>query len=154
MEVCVGVWLTAFSGYCFKAEAAFNETSSKFSTMTETETPKMAILNCEDEKVLCNAWGAGPGSLWIMDLLPQPSDVDIYGKRLNLSRVTSDDIVSYLDPAGRADFKLVETIFHPFNSKIAKLGLSVPVGYAVYYMGLVPNWLFMFALSAISRTMM
>ena len=141
-------------GYCYKAEAAFNETAARFSALTETETPNMATINCDDERVLCAAWGAGPGSLWILDVLPPPSDIEIYSKRLNLSRVTVDDVEKYLDPAERGEFKPLATIFHPFNSKIAKLGLSVPVGYVIHYVGLVPSWMFMFGLSILSRTMM
>lgn len=141
-------------GYCNKAEAAFNETVSRFAGMAETDTPNMAMLNCDDETILCNAWGCGPGTLWIIDLLPPPAEVDVHFKRLNLSSVTADDVAKYLDPAARGDLKTLETIFHPWNSKIAELGLSVPIGYLTYYFSMVPNWLFMFALSAISRTMM
>lgn len=122
--------------------------------MTETETPKMAFVNCDEEQVLCSAWAAGPGTLWIIDLLPPPSDVEIYGKRLNLSRVTTDDVEKYLDPAERGEFKELATIFHPFNSKIAKAGMSIPVGYVVHYVGMVPSWAFMFGLSMLSRTLM
>lgn len=114
----------------------------------------MATLNCDDERILCSAWGAGPGSLWILDVLPPPSDIEIYSKRLNLSRVTTEDIEKFLDPAERGEFKQLNTIFHPFNSKIAKLGLSLPVGYVIHYVGMVPSWAFMFGLSIFSRTMM
>lgn len=146
--------LIGFLGYCFKAEAAFNETAATFSEMTDVDTPHMAMMNCDSDPVFCNSWGAGPGNLWIIDLLPAPSHVDIHSKRLNLSSVTSESIVKYLDPAEREDFREMTAIFHPFNSKIAELGFSVPAGYLVYYMGLIPNWLFMFGLSAISRTWM
>lgn len=114
----------------------------------------MATLNCDEERVLCAAWGAGPGSLWVIDLLPPPAEIEIHATRLNLSRVTTDEIEKFLDPVERADFKTLATIFHPFNSKIAQLGLSVPVGYVVYYVGMVPSWMFMFGLSMLSRTLM
>lgn len=122
--------------------------------MTETQTPNMALLNCEDEPILCNAWSCSPGALWVVDLLPPPSDVDIYATRLNLSSITTEDIQAYLDPAARTKFRRSESMFHPFNSQIAKLGLSVPVGYVVYYTSMVPSWAFMFGISALSRTMM
>ena len=146
--------LTRITGFCGKAEAAFNETAAAFAANTEVQTPNMASINCEDEPILCNAWSCGPGSLWIIDLLPIPSEVDIHAKRLNLSSVTTEQIQSYLDPAERGEFRLLEGIFHPFNSQIAKLGASIPVGYVVHYVGMVPSWAFMFGISALSRTMM
>lgn len=137
-----------------KAEAAFNETAVNFHAMAETETPNMALLNCDDEPILCNMWGAGPGALWAIDLLPAPLDVDIYQTRLNLSTATPESVAAFLDPAARAEWTLVDSFFHPFNSKLAKLNLAEPAAYAIYYIGKVPSWAFMFVLSAFSRTMM
>lgn len=142
------------NGFCDKAEAAYNTTAIAFAEETETKTPNMALVNCDDQQILCNAWGCGPGSLWVVDMLPAPADIDIHTTRLNLSSVTPEAIAAYIDPAERSKFTEVESIFHPFNSNLAKFDLAIPAGYVVYYFGLVPNWMFMFGLSAISRTMM
>lgn len=113
----------------------------------------MAILNCEDEPVLCNAWSASAGSIWAFDMLPEPAAIDIYTRRLNLTSVTADDLVT-LHTNGKKSFGLLDSWFHPFNGKAAELGLSVPVGYALWAFGLVPNWAFMLVVSMLSRTMM
>ncbi|OAA63069.1 hypothetical protein ISF_04945 [Cordyceps fumosorosea ARSEF 2679] len=138
-------------GQCEKVEKAFNETAGRF-TITP-KAPHMAILNCEDERVLCNAWSAGVGSIWAFDMLPEPAAIDIYKRRLNMTTTTADDLVT-LQAKGKKSFELLDSWFHPFNGKLAELGLSIPVGYAFWAFSLVPNWAFMLIVSMVSRTIM
>ncbi|SPO03365.1 uncharacterized protein DNG_06048 [Cephalotrichum gorgonifer] len=142
------------NGFCLKAESAFNQTAETFAAQTETDTPNMALINCDNEPILCSSWSCGPGSLWVFDLLPAPADVDVHLTRVNLSSITPETFAGYLDPAARANFTQLESVFHPFNSNLAKYDLAVPFGYAIHYISKIPNWAFMFGLSAISRTMM
>ncbi|XWX01836.1 hypothetical protein V2A60_009865 [Cordyceps javanica] len=138
-------------GQCEKVEKVFNETAGRFAVIPKA--PHMAILNCEDERVLCNSWSAGVGYIWAFDMLPEPAPIDIYKRRLNLTTTTVDDLVT-LHTNGKKTFELLDSWFHPFNGKIAELGLSLPVGYVLWAFSLVPNWAFMLIVSMVSRTMM
>jgi hypothetical protein len=115
----------------------------------------MGMLNCDDQPILCNAWNAGAGSLWSINMLPAPAPVDIYKKRLNLSSIASEDFVKYrAESKEAAGFALLDSWFHPFNGKVTELGLAVPYGYLMWGFGLVPNWLFMLIVSFASRSIM
>ncbi|TDZ67300.1 hypothetical protein CTRI78_v002995 [Colletotrichum trifolii] len=139
-------------GHCGRIETAFNESAVKFAKLPES--PHLGLLNCDDQPVLCNAWSAGTASIWSINMLPAGSEVDIWRKRLNVTTTTSDDIVDLWKKGNKEDWVLTENIFHPFNSWVAKNGLSIPVGYFFWAFNLMPNWLFMLLISFGSRTLM
>ena len=114
----------------------------------------MAYLNCDNQPILCNSWSAGPATLFVFDMLPEPAPIDVYTKRLNLTTTTSDTLVNLQASGSKEEFNHLDSFFHPFNGKLAELGLSVPFGYLMWAMGLVPNWLFMLLVSFGSRAMM
>jgi len=116
----------------------------------------MGLVNCDNEPVLCNFVSAGTGSLWVFEMLPPPAITDIYIKRLNLTTVEAKDIAEYLPQEGRTNFRKLggDSIFHPFDGPLAKYSLLLPLAYVTWIFSYIPNWLFMFAVSAISRTMM
>lgn len=87
-------------------------------------------------------------------MLPQPASIDLYAKRLNLTTVTSDDFIQLQKDGHRTQSKLHDGIFHPFNGWFAQNGVSSIVGYVLWGFNLVPSWLFMVAVSMLSRTMM
>ncbi|PKS07010.1 hypothetical protein jhhlp_005607 [Lomentospora prolificans] len=138
--------------HCLRAESAFNETAEHFATIPET--PHMGLINCDNEPVLCNFLSAGVGSIWVFEMLPRPLEIDIYVRRLNLSTVEAKDIIGYLPQEGRARFRKLDSHFHPFDGTLAQYGVLLPLAYATWVFSFIPNWLFMFAVSAISRTMM
>ncbi|KAF4949620.1 hypothetical protein FSARC_13428 [Fusarium sarcochroum] len=139
-------------GRCGNVEQAFNETAAKFALLENT--PHMAYLNCDNQPILCNSWSAGPATLFAFNMLPEPAPIDVYTKRLNLTTTTSDTLVNLQASGNKEEFNHLESFFHPFNGKLAELGLSVPFGYLMWAMGLVPNWLFMLLVSFGSRAMM
>ncbi|KAJ4255557.1 hypothetical protein NW762_009554 [Fusarium torreyae] len=139
-------------GRCGNVEQAFNETAAKFALLENT--PHMAYLNCDNQPILCNSWSAGPATLFVFDMLPEPAPIDVYTKRLNLTTTTSETLVNLQASGSKEEFNHLESFFHPFNGKLAELGLSVPFGYLMWAMGLVPNWLFMLLVSFGSRAMM
>ncbi|KAG6008525.1 hypothetical protein E4U21_004365 [Claviceps maximensis] len=141
-------------GHCGKIEKAFNETAAKFAVTPGS--PLMGMLNCDDQPILCNAWSAGAGSIWSFNMLPPPAPVEIYKKRLNMTTTTSEELVQLnsAESKHKAGFVLLDSWFHPFDGKITELGLSVPYGYTMWALGLVPNWLFMLIVSFASRSMM
>ncbi|KAF5612111.1 peptidyl-tRNA hydrolase [Fusarium sp. NRRL 25303] len=140
-------------GRCGIVEQAFNETAAKFALLDNT--PHMAYLNCDNQPILCNAWSAGPASLYIIEMLPEPAPVEIYSKRLNLTTTTSDTLVAFHESGSKDQFHRIDSSwFHPFNGKLAEYGVAVPFGYLMWAMGLIPNWLFMLVVSFGSRAMM
>ncbi|KAI0452580.1 hypothetical protein F5B21DRAFT_330925 [Xylaria acuta] len=139
-------------GHCGKVEAAFNETAGKFAI--EPNSPYMALLNCDDQPVLCNAWSAPVGSLWIFEMLPEPSPINIFTKRLNLTTTTSDELVQLQKDGYKTVAKEHDGLFHPFNGPLAQNGLSIPAGYLLWAFGLLPSWAFMILISLFSRRMM
>jgi hypothetical protein len=56
-------------GHCTTAETAFNQTAALWSI--NPSAPHLGYLDCDNQPVLCNSWGAGPPSLWILDV-PAP----------------------------------------------------------------------------------
>ncbi|KAI1635497.1 hypothetical protein F4809DRAFT_452811 [Biscogniauxia mediterranea] len=139
-------------GHCGRIEAAFNETAAQFALTPDA--PHTALLNCENQPVLCNAWSAPVGALWIFEMLPEPSPVNIWTKRLNMTTVTSDDFIELQKSDYKAAANLHNGTFHPFNGPLAQYGVSVPVGYVLWFFNLLPSWMFMILVSMFSRSMM
>lgn len=139
------------TGHCTRFETAFNETAAKFADLDTA--PRMALLNCDDQPILCNSWIAAPGNVWAFQMLPPPAPVDVYRRKFNFTSVTSDDLVK-LGDGDHATFTLVDSWFHPFHGAATDLGLSVPFGYIVWTFNLVPQWALMLVVSLVSRTMM
>jgi hypothetical protein len=129
--------------------------------------------------VLCNAWSAATSVLWLIDLLPAPAPVEIRMRKLNTTTVTTEDIVEAykqaISPAPETETEEQVTgedgvptqkkknvwhrydpdgYFHPFDGKLAKLGLLVPVAYFIWGISAIPSWGMMLIVSFMSRTMM
>ncbi|KAI1341717.1 hypothetical protein F5Y15DRAFT_345718 [Xylariaceae sp. FL0016] len=139
-------------GHCGKVEAAFNETAAKFALTPGS--PHTAMLNCDDQPILCNAWSAPVGALWIFEMLPEPAPINLYTKRLNLTTTTSEDLAELQKGDYKSEAKLHDGVFHPFNGALAQNGVAVPVGYILWFFNLLPSWAFMILISMFSRTMM
>jgi len=142
-------------GHCGKIEAAFNETAGKWAL--QPSAPYTALLNCDNEPVLCNGWSAGTGALWVFEMLPPPAPVDIWRRRMNLTTTTSqtyNELRNKDAKANKVEFKLHDGWFHPFNGPFARYGLSEPLGYFFWAFNLVPSWTIMVLVSFLSRTMM
>jgi hypothetical protein len=139
-------------GRCPRAEEAFKQASAKMAVLPNS--PRMALVNCDDQPILCNSWAATPSWMWAFQMLPEPAPIDIYKKRLNLSTVTPDDIVELKNKPRPETMELLESRFHPFDGQITKTGLAIPIAYALWGFSLVPSWAVMLVISLVSRTMM
>ncbi|KAK3946440.1 hypothetical protein QBC46DRAFT_369784 [Diplogelasinospora grovesii] len=139
-------------GHCLKVEEAFNETVAKFATIPNS--PHVAYLNCDDQPVLCNAWSATTGALWIFEMLPPPAPVDVYWKRLNLTTTTAQTLLDFHAQDAKKNFHLIDGYFHPVDGLLAKNGLAVPLGYFFWVLNAIPSWGMMLVVSFISRAMM
>ncbi|TVY43933.1 hypothetical protein LSUB1_G000886 [Lachnellula subtilissima] len=139
-------------GHCTGVETAFNETAALWSI--NPTAPQLGYLNCDDQPVLCNSWGAGPPSLWIMEVSAPPAPVDVRVKSLNATTTT---VQTFTDLHSTKEWKskpLYEGYFHPFDGIFAQYGLAVPLGYLFWGFAVIPSWMFMIGISFISRTFM
>ncbi|KAK4039148.1 hypothetical protein C8A01DRAFT_47353 [Parachaetomium inaequale] len=146
-------------GQCANLESAFADAAAKFAALPASQpSPHLASANCDDQPVLCNSWSANGGGLWLWRLLPAPAPVDIMTKRVNLTTISSQDVVDYYTAANRtaAGWKTVspDGYFHPTEGTLAKMGLSVPLGYLFWGLNIIPSWGMMLIVSFVSRYMM
>ncbi|CAG8979157.1 hypothetical protein HYALB_00000291 [Hymenoscyphus albidus] len=139
-------------GHCGQAETAFNETAALWAF--NPNAPNLGYIDCDDQPVLCNSWGAGPPSLWIMEVPSPGAPVDIRIKSLN---ATTTEVKTFTDLHASKDWKskpVYEGYFHPFDGPLAKYGVAVPLGYVFWGFAVVPSWVFMIGISFLSRTLM
>jgi len=139
-------------GRCEGADRAFNETALLLKA--DPTAPHLAYINCDHQPILCNSWAAGPPSLYIFEVTPEPQPVDVHIQALNASSVTAEDFAKIHATKSWKATPLYEGVFHPFDGQIAKLGLGVPLGWVLWAFGLLPNWLFMILISFASRSFM
>ncbi|KAM3065274.1 hypothetical protein ACMFMG_004340 [Clarireedia jacksonii] len=139
-------------GLCQNLDTGFNASAGIFAL--DPTAPHMAVLNCDNEPVLCNSWGAGPPHLWTMELTAPDAPVTVRTVPLNH---TTTDVSTFTEFHSTKSYKNktpYEGWFHPFDGELAKLGLAVPVGYILWFFATVPSWAFMIGVSFISRTIM
>lgn len=139
-------------GFCTGIEAAYNESAALFAL--DPAAPHLAILNCDDQPVLCNSWSAGPPSLWIAEVSAPPAPVDIRLLGLNTTTTTVRTFTDLLTTKSWKEKPLYEGYFHPFDGPLAQNGVAVPLGYLFWALNVVPSWLFMIGISFVSRTFM
>jgi hypothetical protein len=144
-------------GRCERAEKAFHEATALISV--SKSPPHLAELNCETDPVLCNAWAVGPPKILYFQL-PQPlPDQSTPGTAcrmfsLNRTTVTATEIAALSLQEKYKEKEPYEGFFHPFDGPLAKTGLNIPVGYAIWGFSKIPSWAFMIGVSFISRTFM
>lgn len=139
-------------GQCGHAETAFNQTAALWAV--NPTAPNLAYLNCEDQPVLCNAWGAGPPSLWIFDMVAPPAPVECRVKPMNITTTTVKTFTDLNSAEAKQEVKIYDGLFHPFDGAFAKYGVAIPIGYIFWVFAIVPSWMFMIGISFLSRTMM
>jgi hypothetical protein len=114
----------------------------------------MAMVNCDDQPVLCNSWSAATGTIWSVDLLPPPAPVEIYRKRMNMTTTTDQSYVDLYNKGTKEGWDYNDSYFHPFNGVLAQNGVAVPLGYLFWIFNIIPNWAMMLIVSLMSRRMM
>lgn len=126
---------------------------------TSPTAPNFAILDCENEPLLCNSWAAGPPSIYYMSI-PRPlADQSSPAPTvryipLNRTSVTASDIVALSAKKTYQETEPYEGIWHPFNGLLAEYNLSLPIAYISWGLSKMPSWLPMIAISFLSRTFM
>lgn len=144
-------------GLCNHAETQWNESVALLSA--SPSAPTLGMLDCEGSPVLCNAWAIGPPSL-IHLVLPQPlADQSLPATTyrtmdLNRTSVTAQQIANFHIKEEYKNVEPYEGLWHPYDGPLAKLGLNIPIGYAIWGFSVVPSWLFMIVVSFVSRNVM
>jgi len=144
-------------GMCGPVEAAWNESVALLSAAPSP--PNLGYLDCDKQPVLCNAWSAGPSSVWYIHLpVPQPDQskpsTTIHIIQLNRTATAPTEIAKIHTSQTWKETEAYEGVFHPFDGLFANLGLSVPLGYALWAFAAIPSWAFMLGISFLSRTFM
>jgi len=142
-------------GLCGQVESSFNESAALFAL--EPTHPNLAILNCDNQPILCNSWAAGPPSLYIFSipsLTLMDAQTPLYIQSMNTSTTTPETYVELWKTGSYKEKDAYEGYFHPVDGPLAKFGVSVPMGYVLWVFSLVPSWAFMIIVSFVSRTLM
>ncbi|OCL12518.1 hypothetical protein AOQ84DRAFT_285019 [Glonium stellatum] len=144
-------------GVCGNATKAWNESVAILSA--SPTAPSFAVLDCENEPLLCNSWAVGPPTVYYMSI-PRPlADQSSPAPTvryipLNRTSVTASDIVALSAKKTYQETEPYEGIWHPFNGLLAEYNLSLPIAYVSWGMSKMPSWLPMIAISFLSRTFM
>lgn len=149
--VLVTGWNRTCGPQCGAAEVEFNKSIAILSSSPSSE-PHFALLNCDEQPILCHQWFAGPPSLWY--ILRQQHTTPIHVVHFNASTVTAQDFVNVHKLAKYRDTPAVDSWFHPFDGLVRQYGLQTPVAYVLYVFGAVPSWSIMLAVSFMSRQFM
>jgi len=144
-------------GTCGNATAAWNKSVPVLAA--SSSGPKLAVLDCEKEQILCNSWVAAPPAIYHF-LLPKPladqtkPATTVRYIPLNRTSVTAQEITELHYKKKYLETPPYEGYFHPFDSIMAQTGANIPLAYAMWGMALMPSWLPMILISLFSRTFM
>ncbi|KAF2760551.1 hypothetical protein EJ05DRAFT_536640 [Pseudovirgaria hyperparasitica] len=148
---------TTCFGRCANATKAWNESVALMSP--NPKRPNFAILDCEEDPILCNAWAVGPPALYYI-LLPKPlpdqskPSTTVYYIPMNRTSITAREITKLVAEKGYQDFKPYEGPYHPFDGLLAQFGLDIPLAYVSWGFSKLPSWAPMIIISFLSRSFM
>jgi len=144
-------------GTCGNATAAWNKAAPVLSA--STSGPKLAVVDCETEQILCNTWAAGPPAIYHF-LLPKPladqtkPATTVRYIPLNRTTVSAKDIIDISTKQKYLETAPYEGYFHPFDGLLATTGANLPLAYGMWALALMPSWAPMILISLFSRTFM
>ena len=123
---------------------------------TTSGAPKLASVDCETEGVLCHQWAVTPPSIYHIVLPRAAADVKPVVRYipLNHTSTTASDITELYTKKTYQQTEPYVGYWEPFSGLLATTGLSLPVGYVLYYFAKLPSWAPMIILSFASRTFM
>lgn len=122
-------------------------------------SPNLGYVNCEDNQVLCATWSAGAPTVWVFEVPraqvgEERPATPLYIVNLNTTAVTSEGIFKIHSQKNYQARPAYEGIMHPTDGFLARTKLNIAMGYVIYGLGMIPNWLFMIGISFMSRTLM
>ena len=142
---------------CHNMFVAWNESAAILSA--DPLAPKLGLLDCDDQRVLCAAWAAKPPTIWhirrpghgrsLEGREDGASEVRI--NYLNYTTTTAGDMVALHTGNKYKEGYLYEGYQQPFDSWLAKSGILDLAGYVLFAVGLVPGWALMLTISMVTR---
>ena len=144
-------------GRCTGVEQAFNQSAALLAA--DPTSPKLGILNCDRDAILCGIWAANVPTLWHIERpVPDPdqsrASTTIRIIDVNTTTITAPEIVQLHTQKGYLDAAVYEGAFHPFNGWLARYQLNKAIGYVLFGVSVVPSWAFMIVVSMVSRQFM
>jgi hypothetical protein len=139
-------------GQCDKMNTAFNETALLWAA--DPTAPRLGYINCDLQPILCNAWAAGPPSIYFMEVTHQPNPVEVHYQNLNTTTTTVKTVTELRSTKSYLESPAYEGYFHPFDGPLAQYGLTLPMAYTLWFFAIVPSWAFMILVSFMSRTVL
>ena len=145
-------------GHCAQLERSFNESAALFSA--DPTAPNLGYVDCDNNKVLCSTWLAGPPAVWYIQLPvsekgQSKAATTIHIVPLNTTTVTTQEIVAIHSKKTYAEKGTVyEGMFHPFDGVLAQFGVNMILGYLLVGFSLIPSWTFMILISFVTRNLM
>lgn len=73
---------------------------------------------------------------------------------MNTTTVTPEELYQIHSKKNFEKEPAYEGAMHPTDGWLAKYGLIIPVGWAIFIIGAIPSWAFMIFISFFSRTVM
>ena len=136
---------------CYQQFAALNA--------AKPSAPKLAVVDCDDQPVLCNAWSVGPPSIYHFSIPKPLADqsapaATVRYIQLNRTSTTTDTLKKLIVEKEYEQTEPYEGFWHPFNSQLAQLGLAAPLGYVLWGFSKMPSWMPMILVSLFSRSFM
>jgi hypothetical protein len=125
----------------------------------QPNAPKFAVLNCDDQPVLCNSWSVGPPALYFFNIpkpladqsAPAPTARYVPLSRNSTTTATVKKLIVDKEYEQREPY---EGAWHPFTGALQQYYLAVPVGYILWGFNKMPSWLPMILISFLSRSFM
>ena len=146
--------------HCHNLHVSWNESAALLAA--DPLAPKLGLVDCDIERVLCATWTAKPPTIWhIRRPAPGQSlegrehgESEVRINYLNYTTTTASDMVALHTGNKYLDGYLYEGNFHIFDSWLAKNGLLDPLGWVLFIVGLVPSWGIMLTISMVTRSLM
>ena len=148
------------SGHCHNLHVSWNETAAILSA--DPIAPKLGLLDCDNEKVLCATWRAQPPTIWHVRR-PAPGQAIDGGEKgesevrinyLNYTTTGVQEMVALHTGNKYRDGYLYGGYFQPFDGELAKYGILEAVGWVLFVVGLIPSWSIMLTISMVTRLLM
>ena len=127
----------------------------------DPKAPKLARVDCDDQRVLCAAL-ASPPTVWYVQFPPVPAagalqsrpKTAIYHQHLNTTTTTTEDILALHSKKLYEKGVLIDNAWHPFDGFLAQNNLLMPVTYFLFAFSLIPGWSVAIIISFATRSLM
>jgi hypothetical protein len=144
-------------GFCGNATKAWNTSLPLLAA--KPNAPKFAVVDCDEQPILCNSWSVGPPSLYYFQIPKPLADQSAPSPTvryipLNRTSTTVETFKKLVLDGEYEKQEPYEGVWHPFSGPIQQYNLAIPIGYVFWAFSKMPSWLPMILISFISRSFM